>query len=209
MSIRFLLGRAAACVGFLGAVAALGCGGGSVCDVDFGTIAGTYSFTWKTHSVDYANSCFDSYESPDQVDPADMTNCTWEERSDDATVGIEFVIEESGDVGNARITNVTNEEGEKEEIEDIGVQCELLKGEVCDAPIRCKLTGKTCIYGEDPDPNAWQYSCGCSEFGGADPMSAACQDCKASYDKYKGERDSYCEKGSAAGYFEFTLHVEE
>jgi hypothetical protein len=211
MHIRFLLGRAAACVGFLCAGAALGCGGGSgaICDVDFGSLAGSYSFTWRTHSVSYSNSCFENYDSPDPADPADLTNCTWEERSDDETLVIELVVEESGDIGNARITKITDEDGEEEEVEG-GVQCELLEGEVCDAPIRCKLTGQTCSYSTvDEDPDAWKYSCNCMEGSGADPTTAACQDCKVSYEKYASERDEYCEKGRAGDYFEFTLSVKE
>jgi hypothetical protein len=209
MSIRFFSARAAACMGALCATTALGCGSssGAICDVDFGSIAGSYSFTWKTHNSRYENSCFDTF-GPDPIDPAQQTGCTWTESTDDETIVVELVIEENGDIGNAKITSVTDEDGDVDEV-DGGVQCEMLEGELCDAPIRCTLTGQTCNYTDSGDPDEWKYSCNCLDGSANDPASAACQECKTSYDKYVSERDEYCEKGRAGDYFEFTLHVKE
>src|SRR4051812_49132945 len=101
MQIRSFLGRVVACAGALCAATSLGCGGSggnTVCDVDFGTLAGTYSFTWTTHNARYLNSCFDDFTDPNPVDPGKVTGCTWDDSSEDETATIELVITEDGDI---------------------------------------------------------------------------------------------------------------
>jgi hypothetical protein len=199
--------------GALGVAAtmAVGCGGGSgtICDVDFGSLAGTYSFTWTVHDSRFLNTCFDNYDEPQVSNPAELTDCSWTEESEEETLTVELVVEENGDIGNARITKVTGDDVDPDDVIDTGVKCELLEGTICDAPVRCSLTGNKCSASLETDPDAWQYPCNCATGSPHDPMGAACQDCRAAYEKYESESTEYCQKGRDGDYFEFTLTVRE
>jgi hypothetical protein len=178
-------------------------GSGAVCDVDFANLAGTYSFTWTEHRVRYSNSCFDAYY--DTPTPESMTNCTWQEEPRDDTFKVEIVITEDGNVGSAKFVPVEGDIGN--EISQMKLDCELLEGKVCEAPVRCHFSdGGNSSY--TPDPTEWMWSCGCETGGTYDPAGAACQACKAQYEQYISEQASYRTKGDAASYFEFTLSVK-
>ena len=212
MRIRAFFIRLLPSVAALSGAALLGCGGGggsSVCDIDFGSIAGTYTFTWTTHNARFNNSCFDNFEDPEATDPSKVTNCTWEETSDDETITVELQITEDGDVGNAKILSVSGDDVEPSD-ESIGLKCEMLGGAVCDAPVRCNITGDKCATAEPVgDPDEWQYPCNCAPGSPNEPMTPACQQCKTEYEKYRSEQTEFCQKSKDGDYFEFTLHVKE
>jgi hypothetical protein len=186
--------------------ASAGCGSsGDICDVDFGTIAGTYTFSLTTHDERWVNSCFDTVD-PDATEPADKVGCEWSLDQDEDSLTIELVIEEDGDVGSARVSDISGDADD--ELDDFELDCEMLEGEVCDAPIRCHIgnQGGCSIEGSADD---WTYACGCSVGGVHDTSSAECQACKTQYDQYAAERTGFCDKGREGDYFEFTISVKD
>jgi hypothetical protein len=215
MKNKFLSVGAIGCLTMLVGATTLGCGSttdraygsnGAICDVDFADLAGTYSFKMTMGRTDYINSCFEDFDNPNPTDPAAVTNCTWSEQLDTDTITVELVVTEDGNIGSGKVVSVT-ENGETENI-NVSVNCEMLQGELCDAPVRCTFSGDKCEISPTSDPDAWKYDCNCLEGGMNDPMGQACQTCKASYDKYQAERNTYCQQERDSQYIEFTLNVK-
>jgi hypothetical protein len=183
--------------------AATGCGGGGdICEVEFASIAGTYTFTLEMHDVRWLNTCFSNGEpSP----PTSKTDCTWAPDENVDSFTIEFVIEDDGDIGSARITDTSGDADD--DLAGFEVECEMLEGEICDAPIRCRFREPDGCSALTPEPDEWTYNCGCDSASGLDPNGPECQACKAEFDKYASERDEFCDKGREGDFFEFTLSV--
>lgn len=200
------------CLSMVGGTLLLGCGGDSdaastICAVEFADLAGTYSFKMTIGSTNYSNSCFENYDNPNpDPDPASFTNCTWTEEKKADTIGVDLVITDDGNIGSASVTSVTDQNGQVSS-SPLGVHCEMLKGELCNAPVRCTFSGDKCMPTQ-PLPDEWMSSCNCATGGMYDPMSQACQDCKAAYDKYMAESTAYCQKQRDSQYLEFTLNVK-
>jgi hypothetical protein len=203
------------CMGVFFTATMLGCGGAeggsggsnsAICDVEFSDLAGKYSFSMTTGRTDYTNSCFENYDDPNPPDPATLTNCTWETSEVKETITVELTITDDGNIGSANVTNIIDENGQPEAVE-LGVKCEMLKGELCNAPIRCTFSGDKCSPPDFTDPEMWKYSCNCGAGTPHDETSQACLDCKAEYDQYQAESTSYCQKQKDSQYLELTLTV--
>jgi len=207
---------AASSVGLLFAAVVMGCsdggsssGGGAsaLCDVDFADLAGTYSFSMTTGETRYTNSCFEGAFDPD-VDPGTVKDCMWVAEPRKETITVELVVQEDGNIGEAKITSVTEEGGQPQD-PNVSVKCEMLKGELCNAPIRCTVSGSQCATSVPPEPtDDWQYPCNCAPGSPNDPTSAPCLACKAEYDKYQSQTDEYCQKQNDSAYYEFTLNIK-
>lgn len=207
MRNRYLKSGASVCL--IAAIASMfgGCGGGNICDVDFEALAGTYTFTMSVGGSQFTNSCFENYDVPDP-DPATLNNCKWVETNESETITtIELVVTDDGNIGQAKITNVIDGNGQAQD-SSLSVKCEMTKGELCNAPVRCNISGSDACSPPEVFPDEWTYSCNCTDATVHDPAGAACQACKAEYEKYQSESTGFCQKNQDSQFIEFTLNVK-
>ena len=182
-----------------------------LCDVDMASLEGSYYFSWQAHEIRYYNTCFD-YGGEDHdppSDPADMTDCEWKSYTDLESRSVEVEINADGSVGDAKVT------ADNIDADRVDVHCELLEEKICNAKIRCTLSGTRRSGSGDDGAGGqyeeWQYDCRCTGSIGDpdDPDGSVCQSCKAEWEQYDSEKAKYDLREEEETYYEFELTVLE